>query len=415
MPVALLFSPDFDGHRQIHANVLTGALLKHGFRVVLAGPLRNTRTVSELPYLSEVLQDSKVTCYDTTDIVQHGLAATIDDLTQIQDETKADLTIIAYADHHLQMLNNQFGNRKKRLRGRTVGIFFGSISYPYLPISLRLRIRRWKNLSKDWKTDAKLFHSFLLPYGHLLDVALTLDESFVSNHQRTHVWLPEIVWPSNFENRTKEEEELRKWEPVIERFKEKNTGRFCFFYFGVEAERRGFATLLRLAVDLDGSFVHCGRRAIDMVGNEEVAHYRKTLSSRDRYLETGEYIVSPACVKKFFQMTDRVILPYNSFFGSSGVMLQALGLGMPVLVPDQGLMAWRTKEYSLGITFKPGSYDAVRSKTDEFVSMDCASFRNTIGQYMKYQTEEQVEKAISLACLGEGTGAALPPRERAQR
>ena len=56
----------------------------------------------------------------------------------------------------------------------------------------------------------------------------------------------------------------------------------------------------------------------------------------------------------------RSALPQH--LGSSGAMLQALMAGRPVLVPDQGLMAWRVRNFGLGLTYVPGDRRDMRYK-----------------------------------------------------
>ncbi|MDQ7834349.1 MAG: hypothetical protein RDU24_03110 [Humidesulfovibrio sp.] len=49
-------------------------------------------------------------------------------------------------------------------------------------------------------------------------------------------------------------------------------------------------------------------------------------------------------------------LPYSNHYGSSGIQLMGAEYGLPVLVPDLGLMAWRVDHNALGRTFTVGDF-----------------------------------------------------------
>ena len=77
---------------------------------------------------------------------------------------------------------------------------------------------------------------------------------------------------------------------------------------------------------------------------------RNVLKSRGDLFETNEYIDDPDCIDVFFRQTDRIIFPYRGFAGSSAVMIQAINYGLPVLVPDFGLMGLRVDKNGIGMT-----------------------------------------------------------------
>ena len=68
------------------------------------------------------------------------------------------------------------------------------------------------------------------------------------------------------------------------------------------------------------------------------------------------------------------VLPYRRHYVSSGVMLQALEADRPVLVPDRGLMAWRTLAFGLGRTYAEGSYEDLRRETLRLLSEEPAAY-----------------------------------------
>jgi len=67
-------------------------------------------------------------------------------------------------------------------------------------------------------------------------------------------------------------------------------------------------------------------------------------------------------IERFFRCSDRMVLPYDDFWGSSGVMLQALDYGLPVLVASRGLVGWQVGTASLGATYMAGEYEDLRAR-----------------------------------------------------
>ncbi|SDY74613.1 glycosyltransferase [Halopenitus persicus] len=85
--------------------------------------------------------------------------------------------------------------------------------------------------------------------------------------------------------------------------------------------------------------------------------------SRLEYIEESQ-------MPYYFQASDGIILPYKREFGSrrtSGVFQKACGHNRPVIAPDFGVMGRQTKEYNLGLTFKPESTAHLNQTITEFV------------------------------------------------
>jgi hypothetical protein len=98
-------------------------------------------------------------------------------------------------------------------------------------------------------------------------------------------------------------------------------------------------------------------------------------------------------IEHFFKSATHIILPYRDFWGSSGVMLQALGYGIPVLVPEEGIMGYRVKKYKLGLTYS-NENGSLSSQLKKFKESSADFFKSSIAEYMKFQTPEQLKKAL---------------------
>lgn len=389
MSNALIFSPSFDGHRQIYVYVLSDILAEMGFNIFIAGNLKGK--VTDSSYIERIKRHKNVFLIDTSEYTRAGLGITNEEFIQLQDKCDADLTVFAEADHHIRLFNAQLFSKRKRLKGKTIGIFLRPFHF-YRKLNFLDQLRYIKNLPSTWNTDENLFHEYLLGRFKLVGSALYIDENFVSHHSYSS-WLPDVFQSYAEELTGSENIEQRQWIGRLENFKEKNKDRFVFFYFGTAQKRRGYDVLLKMAVEQDASFIHCGLNDQNEKYDFDVHALKESLEKKGRLLETNQYISDPVCIESFFKSVTHLVLPYQSFWGSSGVMLQALGYGIPVLVPENGIMGYRVNKYKLGLTYSNG----ITSLTEQFAKfkeLPAQSFKKSISGYMKHQTPDQLKKVL---------------------
>lgn len=396
MPNALIFSPDFDGHRQVYVFVLANILTKKGFSIYIAG--NEKQVLLNSFYLDLLRKNPEISFIDTSDNEDGGLNISPKDFLALQDKCSADLTFFAEADNHISLLVSQV-RRQKRLRGKLAGIFLRPFYY-YERTSLREKFRYVRHLPSRWKKDDMLFHEFFLRKYNLLDIPFYVDENFVEHHNHSY-WLPDVF--QEFADRIVKDKksEQRTWIEKLEEFKEKNKGRVLLLYFGTSQFRRGYDTLLKLAAVTDACFIHCGLN----IGGDKYVHdiddLRSLLNREGRLFETNQYIEDPFCIEYFFKSVSHLVLPYRNFYGSSGVMLQALSFGIPVLAPENGIIGYRIKKYGIGDVYNDGKGHLLEKRFGAFIKTDPASFKENIRNYMNYQSVEKLEKTL-------GTIADLP-------
>ena len=413
-PTALVFSANLDGHRQVWAAILADVLVQMGFHVVIAGQLTSEGRPLEIEQLAPHRGNPRVKLLHVEDALLALLGTNPPAFRKLQEEIEAEVTIFAEADNHLSLLSSQVVPGVATLRGRRVGLFLRDSNYIYpSPASrdLRQRLRRIRHLPEEWRNDPVVFHEFLLPRFRPLDAALTLDEYYVAGHRKTHQWLPDPYRPFGREASEEDVREDELWAGAIDRFLAQNGGRFVFLYFGTAQERRGYDTLLKLAVEENGCFIHCGRRDDSREYRWDVAALRDTLSRDGAILETHRYIVGELAIRRFFTATDRIVLPYRRHMGSSGVMLYAISFGRPVLVPDEGLMARRVRDHALGMTYCPDDFDSLRSQFRAFQRMPAAAFRDTTEKFGEAFAEEKIVAALQQALSGQGIPVAMPDKQ----
>lgn len=279
-----------------------------------------------------------------------------------------------------------------------MGIFMRPFYY-YRPKRFMNRLKFIKHLSSRWNTDEEFFYKFFLKRFSLLDVSLCIDDNFVSNNPN-FIWLPD-VFQQYAEKIIKADKkyEQRHWIEKLNVFKEKNKERFPFFYFGTAQYRRGYDTILKLAYETGGCFIHCGLRDNDAKFIYDTDKIIASLKNENRFFETNQYIDDPLCIKYFFRSVSHLILPYRNFFGSSGVMLQALEYGIPVLAPNIGVIGYRIKKYRLGSTYHDSDFNSLKCQLEKFQRIDPNLFENDIKAYMNLQSTKQLINVLTNSFL----------------
>ncbi len=396
---ALIFSPGLDGHRQVYVFVLTHVLEELDFKIHIAANL--SQNVFNSFYFDKLKNKPGITIIDTSKYGEGGLKITHLEFLELQNKYLIDLTIFPEADHHISLLVSQIPKNKNCFRGKLIGIFLRPFYY-YNKLGLIDKLRYLKNLPSRWDIDNRLFHEVLLPRFSLLDKALFIDENFVTHH-KFGIWLPDVFQQYADQIIQNEKKEQRIWIDRLNDFIMKNNGRFPFLYFGTAQYRRGYDILLKMAVENDGSFIHCGIVNLDEPYIYDVSGLRNLLSNKGHLFETNQFLEDPLCIESFFNSVTHLVLPYRDFFGSSGVMLQSLSYGIPVLAPENGIIGHRIRKYQLGVTYKPENPDSLYTQFNYFKELDSNKFSNNIKFYMNFQTAGQLKKALIrvFTCEGE--------------
>lgn len=390
MTVALIYSPGFDGHRQIYVFVLSHILNELGYFVYIAG--NTEQKVSNSFYINELRKWDNVKIIDTSNYLEGGLKITHSQFLELQNRLSVDITILPEADHHLELLNSQIPRKSKALRGKVYGIFLRPFYY-YQHLGTLDTLRYIKHLPSRWKKDERLFHELFLDRFSLLEKALYIDEKYVQNHHR-RFWIPDMFQQYADMIVQNEDTEQRIWIERLENFKRKNSGRFLFLYFGTAQFRRGYDIVMNMAYKLDGCFVHSGLKNNNEKYPLDIIEMRRTLGERGALLETDQYIEDPQCVESFFKSVTYLILPYRNFYGSSGVMLQALSYEIPVLAPDKGIIGHRLSKYGLGLTYSDRNPADLYSQFHKIISIDPRLYKNSIDNYMAFQTAVNLKKIL---------------------
>jgi len=389
MRKAMIYSENLNGHRQVYVFVIATILHNLNYKVVVVANF--SQKVSNSFYIDQFKKIDNLYIIDLG-LPPYHVIVNINKLIELQRSNQISISIFSDADHLISLFNQQLFSRGKRLMGQNIGIFIRPF-YFYHKQSIWEMLKYIKNLRKNWRFDARLFHEIFLPKFNLLDYTMHIDDNFASCHKNVS-WLPDIFQQFADKVISNECASQRIWIEKINDFKRLNKDNFTVLYFGTAGQRKGYDLLLKLAVDNNACFIHCG--LIDNNQNYEidVQSLRKRLEREGRLLETNEFISDPVTIECFFKSTSHLVLPYRNFLGSSGIMLQALGYGIPVLVPDYGLMGFRVKKYNLGLTFNKSSI-ALNDQFLTFIHTPVEAFTGSINDYMKIQSVNHLEEVLS--------------------
>jgi hypothetical protein len=389
VPNVLIYSSNFNGHRQVYVFVLAHVINELGYKLYLAGNFEDE--LNDFQYINNLIERNKITPIDISIYKGRGLNINLEEIVKIQEDYDIKLTVFPEADNHIRLFNAQLASNKAKLRGKTVGIFLRTFYY-YDKLSFPDKLRYVKRLNKTWKSDDRLFHEILLKQFQLLDVALNLDEFFVLKHMYNR-WLPDMFQQYAETLLSEENTEQREWIDRLNHFLEINKDRFVFLYFGAAQFRKGYDMLLKLAVESDSCFIHCGLRNDNEQYEYDVNESRKILSAKNGLMETDHYISDPVTIEYFFKSVTHLVLPYRDFYGSSGVMLQALSYGLPVLVAEKGIMGQRVMKNKLGSTYN-GEYNSLIEKFNDFKNVSKEYFAEDIARYMQFQSIAKLKETL---------------------
>jgi len=404
----LLYSPDLDGHRQVYCERVARVLLERGHHVCLAAAFRAADGSPFLDDFANLLKEPCVSRVDVSCFPSRGTGIDAVQLAGLVARTGAQVTVLLEADDLLQALCGQIGHRGTRLPGRRVGLFIRSTNYQYPqgPQPLRRRLGWLRRLPAEWSVWPRLFHEYLLPRYALLDAALCLDEYFVAGHRRSHRWMPDMYETSRQACGPQGaagagSSRLRGPDlSSLDAFVGAHAAREIFVYFGTASARRGYDILLRLAERRGACFVHCGRRNDADVYAWNVARLRSGLERRRDLFETDAFVARFEGVGSVLAVAPAIVLPYRHHLGSSGVMLQTLAAGRPVLVPDVGLVARRVCNHRLGAVYDPSDDEDLDRRVDNMWARLPGESASSIRTFLSYFSPSQVEAAIVAAVEG---------------
>lgn len=379
----LIYSPHTSGHRQVYCNVITDWALDSDMKVLIyAGNnwcSNGNPSVKISPYIDVYRDNQNVSMINCNTWVQNQnislinfaqnplIASDSKLLTELEKKFNPDLIFVISGDefnHSPYSILKSLVGVKKHL-SKWIAIFIAPHCYP----------------SDNW-LKRNILKVALKQKVKYFDIRYWLDEYFVDkNDMKNSFWLPDISKSFNYDGNHAgtDTESLCS---QIDQFVSLNKDKEILLFFGSYFDRKGFDFLLDLALE-DKQFVLL--RAGDMFESDQNSKFLDKmieLEKKGQLLNIPIFIESPVVIKKIFDAANFIPLPYRNHYSSSGVMLQAMEFGKPVIVPDIGLMGRRVAHNDIGITYKHEDYE---------------DFKNAVYQMQKFydKFDQKVEDYYS--------------------
>lgn len=92
-----------------------------------------------------------------------------------------------------------------------------------------------------------------------------------------------------------------------------------------------------------------------------------TATVMDRWIGESE-------LEQLYAASTAVLLPYRHFGGSSGIFVNAIARGKPVILPDYGVLAGRVRQVGCGVTFEHDSEQAFLQCIERVLADPAAHF-----------------------------------------
>lgn len=395
MKRVLVYSPHIGGHRPIYCQRICRSLARYGCEVFLlaVGHQKNATLRVFADVKSEYIDSlSELSCFlriqdfDLSELYLNEPRF----IRDLQRKWKVDVTLLVNGDEALPMLLRMTYGQAQKFEGKTVGLFINS---------------EWVHNGGDDVCSLPLrtvsYRSFFRQVGEgksVLDGVIVTDdvlaESYGSN-STVCFHLPDITLPAS-NPIAKAKADTEKVRALVDRFIERNVGRRLVLFFGDLEKRKGFDFLLRFCSEEDDTILlRIGRTKPGYTpGGMEDVSCKSKLVIEDRILEIDAFIEDIDLVNYFFKLANFIPLPYHRFLRTSGLMLEAVARGLPVIVSDVGLMSVRVEKYGLGLVFKAGSYEDFAAKLKSMFKV-YINYRKNLDDYAKNYSEESIDRSMA--------------------
>lgn len=351
----LIVASDSTGHRQNYVGVLARWFQEAGHSVVIAcGPSEHGLPASQTLMSSRFRENSETGTIDLQKADVQTPARFRARLTQLETELNPTWTLLVNGEECVTALQGEWPRTSSQSRRAANFIYF---PHEY-PLDLRpytgfAKLRPWARHWRDRYRRRRFFQrEARAKLG--LDLMLSMDEHAVAAMALPHLrYLPDIyrAWGSDL---GPEPAEIGQARLAYAWFMRRHPGKDALIYYGGRFLRRGYDTLMALALEHhDTVFVSVGRDAPGERFAEEVGRWRTQLAAQDRLCELDlPFLPENSLVDDLFHSARYVILPYRNWYGLSGILLQAAAAGSAVLVPDIGAMAHAVRHYGFGLTYR---------------------------------------------------------------
>ncbi len=380
----LLFCPDLSGHRHLYAGRAVDYCFERGYRVTLAyaGKIEDFTPSGKVIYkefcdaaVTRLLKREDLEFIDLLGNKSGHEAGSLRQLDAILAES--DITDVLHLDADLYRIPFLFYRpKKKEIRHHLLFIITEFLDWKNL-VSLKQEVRSlWWVLRNSLYRRAWLrerlcaaFKSPRFTERVIVRVAtrpwisslLTTDERLEILLGGKTVFLTEFG-SSHYEGKIDKSDDfaLRTLE-TIQTFCDLHPEKTILFACGDLEPRKGFDLLLQLAVREHSTIcIRIGRTKPFYSNTWQTIEAKEILLRENRLLEIDSYVVGNEVFSAVMAKQKVGVLPYRDFYRTSGFFVDCLLSGLPVVVPNRGLMGHRTRKHGLGETFQEGNLDSLQ-------------------------------------------------------
>ncbi len=405
MKKALLYCPNLDGHRMNYLAVVARWFISRDFHVHAAidsriPPDNHSENVLENLQQAEGftplhLEKPSGATGDDTD-----LKIRLREFLDIEAEVAPEWTFFPAGDElecFFRMLSAPVRSHTRRVAVIIGGKHVYKRDYRDLAFPGRLR-NGFAWLRFQAKQNAYCSGPILRDL-HMDRIIFTNEHLFSRVNHPGIFCMPEIyrAWT---ESAASDDPLISKLTTELDGFLTSNSGKDPIIYYGGRAVRRGYHRLMRLAAEhSDCVFISIGRATGDMKFDDDVDRYREVLERDGRiFLRDIPFLPENRLVDMMFHAADYVLLPYENFYGLSGILIQAASYARPVLVPDIGYMGSATVQHGLGSVFRHKDYSHMK-KVWRFLRSNHHSYHDSLVSFSDRYSYSEVQKSLDSALL----------------
>jgi hypothetical protein len=417
----LIYCPDITGHRHLYSAYFIRYFLKHHCVVYFfyAGRidsfLRNGKVkydrvestyleiYKELPevYLIDI-------CQELNDVKNE-----LDFIVMLQNELKPAVSLFVDGDILKYTFLKQVLPWKRRLRENSFSHICLS-EFLYLPRGRFQLCRELGLFIRFYITNRSIFLNrvffverfpllnilFFRWLGRykLLTAAFCPDEHLINHFQQKRVlFLPELDTGSlQVKPTAKEASFYARIKSQYRNFLRKHSDKHVLLMFGDLEFRKGYDLLLQLgAHNPDCVCVRFGRTKPGYYPIWQTVLSKEKLLLEDRLFEVDIYLESQDFIDFVFSTVTFMVLPYRKYYRTSGVLIEVLRRGLPVLTSNKGVMAHIVKKYQVGRVFRDGDFQVLQKEFSDF-KCQYKDYKKNIDKFNLIYSGTKIEETLAV-------------------
>lgn len=416
MTKVLIYSPDVAGHPQVYCRAMADALQSSPCRLVLALGCTAAASIENSPDIRPLAGRHNVQLIDTRTLT-NGVARRLqaEELVKLQVDERVDVTLFIEAEKSADQFLRIAEGAAPALLGRRIGVFANMAEW--FPGEDSFTGERRGLITWSLRTTAgNVYRRLLSPKGTpqwwyeqtiigkgVLDEVWTKDERIAAWRGPPVFWMPEISRPAVQACVEDDPAYFDARKTQVDAFLAANIGRLPLLYFGDAAFYKGYDLFLRLLADnSDLCGFHAGQPSADSELRRysfDVVPLRAELLKEGRLAETNEYVHSQTLKRLYFQLGP-VYATTHRLALSSSTMLQAAEFGVPVLMPDRGLVGYRIKQAGIGQTYPYGDLRSLALRLREMVRGGTAQYQPELRSFASRFSDDALKRFLALRLLG---------------